>query len=54
MEKGRFKIEEIVNHDSIKFEEAYRIIQDRIPFEERSDMLHFIQILEGTFTSKKY
>jgi len=42
MKGDKISIEEIVNHDTVDFERGYSIIQDRIPFEERSDVLDFI------------
>ncbi len=47
MANPNFSIEEILNHDCVEFEQAYRIIQDRIPFEERSDILDFISTLDN-------
>lgn len=54
MAESKLTIEEIVNHDSIDFERGYNIIQDRIPFEERSDILDFITSIEQARKEELY
>ena len=43
---SKHNIEEIVSHSTLDFERAYGIIQERIPFEERSDIMDFIKTLD--------
>lgn len=54
METRNQDIEEIVSHDSLDFGRAYRIIQDKIPFEERSDVLDFVTTIDKAQNGRLY